>query len=554
MTRNGDTATQPELFDAIVVGAGFGGMHMLHSLRGMGLRAVAFETGTGVGGTWFWNRYPGARCDVESMQYSYSWDAALQKEWRWTERYASQPEILAYANHVADRFDLTRDIRFETRVEAAEWDAARAVWRVRTSCGGRTAEAEATWLILATGCLSAAKKPEIPGLDDFAGPVFHTGDWPHEGVDFAGKSVAVIGTGSSGIQAIPEIARQAASLTVFQRTPNYSIPASNRPLEDADFADWQAHYEERRRFAREQAPGGILYEPPIGEALTVDEDAFRKEMDRRWIVGGPNFRAAFTDVLVDEAANTRVADYVRDRVRAIVKDPETAEDLCPTDYPIFTKRICVDTGYFETFNRPNVSLVNLRRTPIEAITPAGVRTTEGETPFDAIVCATGFDAMTGAILAIDIRGEGGVRIADKWAEGPRAYLGLALAGFPNMFTITGPGSPSVLSNMIVSIEYHVELICRLIEAAKARQGALVAADREAEDAWVAHCGEVAAQTLYPRAASWYMGANVPGKPRVFMPYLGVDAYRRRVEAVAAEDWRGFDFAPAGQGAEAPSRA
>ncbi|MEE3101650.1 MAG: cyclohexanone monooxygenase, partial [Pseudomonadota bacterium] len=283
---------------------------------------------------------------------------------------------------------------------------------------------------------------------------------------------------------------------------------------------------------------------------TVDEAAFKKEMDRRWIVGGPNFRAAFTDVMVDADANTRVADYVRDRVRAIVDDPQTAEDLCPTDYPIFTKRICVDTGYFQTFNRPNVSLVNLRRTPIEAITPRGIRTTAGEQAFDAIVCATGFDAMTGAILAIDIRGEQGARIADKWAEGPRAYLGLALAGFPNMFTITGPGSPSVLSNMIVSIEYHVELIGRLIEASKARQGAVVAADRAAEDAWVTHVGEVAAQTLYPRAASWYMGANVPGKPRVFMPYLGVDAYRKRVEAAAAEDWRGFDFQPAGQGAEA----
>ncbi|MEC9431699.1 MAG: NAD(P)/FAD-dependent oxidoreductase [Pseudomonadota bacterium] len=545
MTQNGASAA-PESFDAIVVGAGFGGMHMLHSLRGMGLRAVAFETGTGVGGTWFWNRYPGARCDVESMQYSYSWDADLQRDWRWTERYASQPEILKYANHVADRFDLRRDIRFETRVEAATWDAARSLWRVRTSAG----EAEATWLILATGCLSAAKKPEIPGLDDFQGPVYHTGDWPHEGVDFAGKRVAVIGTGSSGIQAIPEIARQAASLTVYQRTPNYSVPASNRPLEDADFAEWQAEYPERRRFAREEAPGGILYEPPIGEALTVDEAAFKKEMDRRWIVGGPNFRAAFTDVMVDADANTRVADYVRDRVRAIVDDPQTAEDLCPTDYPIFTKRICVDTGYFQTFNRPNVSLVNLRRTPIEAITPRGIRTTAGEQAFDAIVCATGFDAMTGAILAIDIRGEQGARIADKWAEGPRAYLGLALAGFPNMFTITGPGSPSVLSNMIVSIEYHVELIGRLIEASKARQGAVVAADRAAEDAWVTHVGEVAAQTLYPRAASWYMGANVPGKPRVFMPYLGVDAYRKRVEAAAAEDWRGFDFQPAGQGAEA----
>ena len=549
MTQNGASAA-PESFDAIVVGAGFGGMHMLHSLRGMGLRAVAFETGTGVGGTWFWNRYPGARCDVESMQYSYSWDADLQRDWRWTERYASQPEILTYANHVADRFDLRRDIRFETRVEAATWDAARSLWRVRTSAG----EAEATWLILATGCLSAAKKPEIPGLDDFQGPVYHTGDWPHEGVDFAGKRVAVIGTGSSGIQAIPEIARQAASLTVYQRTPNYSVPASNRPLEDADFAEWQAEYPERRRFAREEAPGGILYEPPIGEALTVDEAAFKKEMDRRWIVGGPNFRAAFTDVMVDADANTRVADYVRDRVRAIVDDPQTAEDLCPTDYPIFTKRICVDTGYFQTFNRPNVSLVNLRRTPIEAITPHGIRTTAGEQAFDAIVCATGFDAMTGAILAIDIRGEQGARIADKWAEGPRAYLGLALAGFPNMFTITGPGSPSVLSNMIVSIEYHVELIGRLIEASKARQGAVVAADRAAEDAWVTHVGEVAAQTLYPRAASWYMGANVPGKPRVFMPYLGVDAYRKRVEAAAAEDWRGFDFQPAGQGAEATASA
>ncbi len=524
--------------DAVVVGAGFAGMLSLHRLRGMGLNTLAFEAATGVGGTWWWNRYPGARCDVESLQYSYSFDDSLQQDWTWTERYATQPEILDYAEHVADRFDLHRDIRFGARVTSARWDDAAGLWRIETDRGDR---AQARFLILATGCLSAARLPEIEGRDSFRGATYHTGDWPHEGVDFSGLRVGVIGAGSSAIQAIPEIARQAAQLTVFQRTANFSVPAWNRPLDAQEIARWKADYPALRRRARESTRNGIVMDPPVGEAARTDPDTREREFRRRWNMGGTQFGQTFSDLVVNPEANEAAAEFVRARIREIVQDPQTAADLCPTDYPIFTKRICVDTDWYATFNLPHVRLANLRRTPIERITETGVRTSDADHPFDAIVYATGFDAMTGAALAIDPQGRDGP-LSRKWAEGPRAYLGLQSAGFPNLFLITGPGSPSVLSNMIVSIEQHVEMIADLIAKMQAGDETRVEPSPEAEDAWVAHVNEVANATLFPRAASWYMGANIPGKPRVFMPYIGVDRYRAKVRRIADAGWEGFRFA------------
>ncbi|MBV1796711.1 NAD(P)/FAD-dependent oxidoreductase [Siccirubricoccus sp. G192] len=522
--------------DAVIVGAGFAGLYMLHRLRGLGLTVRVFEAADGVGGTWYWNRYPGARCDVESMQYSYSFSEALQQEWQWSERFAGQPEILRYANHVADRFDLRRDIRFETRVTAARFDEASGRWLVETDRGDRVS---AQYCIMATGCLSAARMPEIPGIESFAGGIYHTGHWPHAGVDFTGQRVAVIGTGSSAIQAIPVIAAQAAHLHVFQRTPNFSIPSRNQPMDAAYEALWKTDYAARRRQAREMRTG-ILY--PLNEqsALEVSPEERQREYEGRWETGGTAFMAAFKDLATSQAANDTAADFVRGKIRAQLRDPAVAEALQPRNHPIGTKRICVDTDYYATFNRDNVTLVDVRRSPIQAITPTGLRTRDSAHEFDSLVFATGFDAMTGALTRIDLRGRAGRSLAGKWAEGPRSYLGLMTAGFPNLFMITGPGSPSVLSNMIVSIEQHVDWITDCIRHLRARGLACIEATAEAEDAWVAHGNEVAERTLYPAANSWYMGANIPGKPRVFMPYIGgVGVYRQICSDIAGKGYEGF---------------
>ena len=533
------TPDSGSVLDIAIVGAGFGGMYMLYRARKAGLTARAFDTATDVGGTWYWNRYPGARCDIESMQYSYSFDDALQQEWNWSERFATQPEILDYARHVAERYDLRRDIRFETRIDSAVYDEADALWTLTTD-GGETVRAR--YAVMATGCLSTARLPDIPGRDSFAGATYHTGDWPHEGVDFTGLKVGVIGTGSSAIQAIPVIAEQAAQLTVFQRTPNYSVPARNQKMTEEYAQSWKQDYPRFRKEARETTRSGILYDFPKQGALEVDDAARQAEYEARWEKGGTNFASAFNDLLIDDEANFTAAEFVRERIREIVKDPDTAETLCPKDYPIFTKRICVDTDYFATFNKPTVTLVDLRKTPIDAITSKGVLTSDQEREFDAIVFATGFDAMTGALTSMDIRGRGGRSLKEKWAEGPRAYLGLMAEGFPNLFMVTGPGSPSVLSNMIVSIEQHVDMISDIVAHAEATGAKAVEATSEAEDAWVAHVNEVAGATLYPKAASWYMGANIPGKPRVFMPYIGVDRYRAQCNEVLENGFRGFAIA------------
>ncbi|MFI4933511.1 MAG: flavin-containing monooxygenase [Caulobacterales bacterium] len=521
--------------DAVVVGAGFGGLYMLHRLREAGFSVQGFEAGDNVGGTWYWNRYPGARCDVPSLYYSYTWDEELQKTWRWSEKYAAQPEILRYAGHVADRFDLRPLIAFETRVLSATFDEAADRWRVITDRGD---DISAHWLIMATGCLSTPRTPDIPGVETFAGEIYHTGAWPHEGVDFTGKRVAVIGTGSSGIQSIPQIAAQAEQVTVFQRTANFSIPARNTPLTERDIETFWKMYPEYIGMVK--GPG-MGFGGRSGELPLPDDEAQRQRYEELWAIGGAGFLAAWGNLLTNIDVNERAAQFVRDKIAAVVKDPKTAQALQPRDHPLGTKRICVDIDYFETYNRPNVKLVNLRATPIEEITPAAVRTSEATYPVDALVFATGFDAMTGALLAIDIKGAGGADFRAAWAEGPKAYLGLAVAGFPNLFLITGPGSPSVLSNMINSIEQHVEWIIRCLEHLRAEGLARIEADADAQEAWVAHVRRVADKTLFPRAASWYMGANIPGKPRVFMPYIGV-GYRKKCDDVAAAGYEGFELA------------
>jgi cyclohexanone monooxygenase len=522
--------------DVVIVGAGFAGLFMLHRLRGLGLSARVLESAGGVGGTWYWNRYPGARCDVESMQYSYSFSPDLQQEWVWTERYASQPEILRYANHVADRFDLWGDISLDTRVASAVLDANQLRWTVTTEAGDVYS---ARFCVMATGCLSNARVPDVPGLDGFAGETYHTGQWPHHEVDFSGKRVAVIGTGSSAIQAIPVIAAQAAHLTVFQRTPNFSVPAHNAPLRPADAQGWKADYPALRERARKMR-SGILYELNPQSALEVSEAERTRVYEARWLKGSTQFMAAFGDLLTSKAANDTAVAFLHDKIRGIVHDPATAEALLPRDHPVGTKRLCVDTGYFATYNRDNVTLVDLRRTPIAGITETAIRTTTTDHDIDCIVFATGFDAMTGALLRIDIRGRDGLSLAAKWAAGPRTQLGVMSAGFPNFFFVTGPGSPSVMSNMIVSIEQHVDWITDCLAYLRTHDAIGIEANPDAEDRWVAHVNEVADKTLYPTANSWYMGANIPGKPRIFMPYVGgVGVYRELCDAVAAQAYPGF---------------
>jgi cyclohexanone monooxygenase len=524
--------------DAIIVGAGFAGLYMLHRLRGLGLSAQVYEAGKGVGGTWYWNRYPGARCDVESMDYSYSFSDELQQEWKWTERYAAQPEILRYINHVADRFDLRRDIQLETRVTSAIFDEATSLWAVQTDRGDRVST---RFCIMATGCLSSAQVPKLKGLESFEGKWYHTGNWPHEGVDFTGQRVGVIGTGSSAIQSIPIIARQAAHLVVFQRTPNFSVPARNAPL-DPDFERRvKSIYPDYRREARRTRIGFVV-ERREQSALAVPPEERQREYEARWSRGGLGFTAIFEDLLTNKDANDTAAEFFREKIRATVRDPAVAETLVPQHYPVGTKRLCVDTDYYATFNRDNVTLIDIRKTPIEAITPHGLKTQAQDYTLDSIVFATGFDAMTGALMSIDIRGRAGQTLRQKWEAGPRTYLGLAVAGFPNLFAITGPGSPSVLSNMIVSIEQHVDWIADCIVYLREHRLASIEATALAQEAWVEHVNDVGNLTLYPQANSWYMGANVPGKPRIFMPYIGgVGAYRQKCDDVAAKGYEGFEL-------------
>jgi cyclohexanone monooxygenase len=532
-------ATHPLLhLDAIVVGGGLGGLYALHRLRKLGLNARAFEAGSGVGGTWFWNRYPGARCDVESMEYSYGFDDDLQQEWEWPERYGGQPEILRYINHVADRFDLRRDVILDTRVTSAEFDPASSTWTVRTDNGH---VARAPFCIMATGNLSTPRVPDFKGINAFKGKWYHSGLYPREGVDFTGLRVGVIGTGSSGVQMIPLIAEQAKHLHVFQRTANFSLPARNGPMDPETEQTHKAEYTSRRVAAYDTPFGIAGFPPPTKSALEATEAERNAKYESKWAEGGSiSFLYSYTDLLVNKVANDTASEFVRDKIRSIVRDPKVAELLAPKDHPIGTKRLCLDTNYYETYNRDNVTLVDVRSAPIQEITERGVKTADGEYELDAIVFATGFDAMTGALREIDIRVGNGPTLAEKWADGPLTYLGLMVSGFPNMFTITGPGSPSVKTQMIVAIEQHMDWIGDCLTAMKARGVTRIEPRPEAERDWVQHVNDVADGTLYPLANSWYVGANIPGKPRVFMPYVGGFAgYKRKCDAVAENDYEGF---------------
>ena len=523
--------------DAVVIGAGFAGLYMLHRLRDMGLSVRVFERGSGVGGTWYWNRYPGARCDTDSVEYSYQFSDALQQEWRWTERFATQPEILRYLEHVADRFDLRRDIRFGTTVTEAAFDEAAGCWRIATDDGARLS---ASYCIMATGCLSAVNRPEFDGLDRFAGEWYHTGAWPHEGVSFAGKRVGIVGTGSSAIQSIPLIAAEASHLTVFQRQANYTVPARNAPLDAAIYADIRAQYGELRQQAK-QTPTGCWWHVNPATADEMSPSARRRELEARWETGGLCMYSVFKDVLMNDEANEIAAAFIREKIRGLVHAPQVAALLSPHSF-VGCKRICLDTDYFATFNRPNVTLVDISDAPVEEITRAGLRTGGREYELDTIVFAIGYDAMTGPLLRVDIRGVGGQTLKAKWADGPRTYLGLLVEGFPNLFTITGPSSPSVLTNMVPAIEQHVEWIADCIANARACGRPRIEATREAEDGWMAHHEEVAAETLFPSCNSWYVGANVPGKPRKVTPYTGgFPTYIEKCDAVVANGYEGFSL-------------
>ncbi len=537
-----------ESYDVIVVGAGLAGLYQLYRLRELGLRTRVIDAADDVGGTWWWNRYPGARCDVQSLSYSYSFSPDLEQEWDWTEKYPTQPEILRYLNHVADRFDLRPDITFSTRVTAARYDEGTDRWTVTTDAG---AELDAQFLVMATGCLSTSKLPEVPGLERYRGRTHHTGRWGNEEVRFDGLRVGVIGTGSSGIQSIPIIAQQAADLTVFQRTPNFSIPAGNRPLTAAETAEMKASYREFRELQR-TSRAGIPGPEGTEYAVAASEEDRNARFQAAWEKGDlTSLTGTYIDILIDRGANELAAEFIRGKIRAVVDDPEVAETLSPRTFPFATKRPCLDTGYYQTFNRPNVHLVDLRKTPLAEFTETGLRTSEREYEFDAIVFATGFDAMTGALAAIKIIGRNGVSLASQWSAGPRNYLGVAMAGFPNLFTVTGPLSPSVLSNMAVSIEQHVEWISDCIAYLREHGYASIEATVAAQDEWVQHVADVGSFTLFPQADSWYMGANVPGKPRVFLPYIGgVGVFREKCAEVAAGGYEGFTLLRQGEPAMA----
>ena len=541
MTENATTH-----YDAVVIGAGFAGMYMLKRLRDeLGMNTLVYEAGDGVGGTWYWNRYPGARCDSESYIYCFSFDDDLLQEWNWSGKYPEQPEILRYLNHVADRFDLRSGIQFNTRVTAAHFNDDKGLWEVQTDQGDRVT---AQYVVTAIGCISTGQIPNIPGLDSFEGESHHTGAWPHDGVEFEGKRVGVIGTGSSGVQSIPVIARESEHLTVFQRTPQYTIPARHENVDQEFLKEVKANYDEIMQKSKTSA-AGMPFEFSEVSALEATEEERLETYERLWKKGGFSFifQSNF-DIALDRRANDTASEFIRGKIREIVKDPETAEKLLPRDHPFGSKRALIDTNYFDTYNRDNVDLVDIRHFPIEEITPTGLRTADGEEyEFDIIVFATGYDAMTGTFFKIDIRGRDGVELKEKWNEGPKTYLGLTTADFPNMFMITGPGSPSVLSNMPVSIEQHVEWISDFVEYLRERDVDIVDTDPQAEVEWVQHVNDIADQTMFMLADSWYLGANIPGKPRVFMPYAGgVGPYRERCDEIAANSYEGFVMSEASE--------
>ena len=523
------------VFDAVVIGAGFGGLYMLHRLRSLGLSVRVYEAGGGVGGTWYWNRYPGARCDVESMQYSYSFSEELEQEWEWSEKYSPQPEILKYANHVADKFNLHDNIYLNTRVERAVFDENKNRWFIHTDRGDRVSS---QFCVMAVGCLSAANIPQFEKLEGFNGDIYHTGEWPHGGVDFTGKNVGVIGTGSSAIQSIPIIAQQAKSLKVFQRTPNYAVPAWNSKMDPGYEKEVKANYPELRAKARSR-PAGVYFPFNFQPAVEASESERVSKYEEFWKRGGLPFLGAFGDLLFNAESNETAAEFARKKIREIVKDPMTADLLCPRN-TFGCKRLCVDTGYFEVFNEPHVSLIDISEKPIQEFFENGIIHDEKNHQLDSVVFATGFAAMTGSFDKIEIRGRNGLSLIDKWAAGPRTYLGLSTAMFPNFFMITGPGSPSVLASMIQSIEQHVDWIVDCIGHLRDIGAQTIEPIDKYEDDWVEHVNEVSKISLRSTCSSWYVGANIPGKPRVFMPYIGgFPVYVDRCNDVMTKGFEGF---------------
>ena len=525
--------------DVVVVGAGFAGLYQVLRLTRAGFKVRAIEKAPGVGGTWYWNRYPGARCDIESLTYSYSFDPQLEREWKWPDRYARQPDILRYIEHVADRYDLRRHFTFSTTVESAHYDEASKRWRVRTS-GGE--EISTQFFVMATGCLSKPLDMNFPGQAEFRGATYYTNRWPHDGVDFTGQRVGIIGTGSSSIQSTPLIAEQAKHLHVFQRTPQFAIPAWNHPISDEDMKKAQETYAEIRRLIS-YSEIGVAYEGPDHGAKQADPESLEKQLDFAWKRGGYLMLAAYPDLVTDRESSRIVSEWVKKKIRARIKDPKVADKLMP-QYLMGAKRLCVDTDYFETFNRDNVTLVDLRESPIERFTAKGIRTADGtEYELDAIVFATGFDAMTGSLLAVDIRGRGGMSLRDKWRDGAKNYLGVTISGFPNLFMITGPGSPSVLYNMVHSIEQNVDFVADAIEYVRRKGYASIEARAREERAWTNYVDWIAQQTIYVTVKSWYTGGNVEGKRIGFMPYAGGGlTYFEFTKQVADNDYRGFDLA------------
>jgi cation diffusion facilitator CzcD-associated flavoprotein CzcO len=527
-----------EHYDAVIIGAGVSGMYALHHLREMGLSVRVYDGASDVGGTWWYNRYPGARVDGPgSPFYCYTFSEELMKEWDWAETQSEQSAVLAYLEHVADRFDLRRDIQFETWVQDARYDEAAQRWTVETSTGVR---ASAQFLICAVGALSTANMPDIPGINDFAGECYHTGRWPHEPVSFEGKRVAVIGTGSSGIQSIPEIAKEAAHVTVLQRTPQYAFPAGNRPITPEDMADARANWESIR--AKMYAhPGGFPCDTHARMALDDTPEERRALFEKLWQRGSFHFFLdGYNDIAMSEEANASLADFVRDKILERVRDPEIAEKLMP-DHFVMTKRPILEDGYFETFNRDNVTLVDLREDPIERFTPTSVVTRTGEHPIDVLVLATGFDAISGTMLRLNPKGRGGVSLKERWSDRFHNYLGLQVAGFPNLFMIHGPGSPGVFYNMPLGAERQMDWIGNCIRHLSERELGAVEPTTASEEAWGNEVSALADITLFPRTDSWWTGANIPGKPRYFSAYLIGMNYYQRISDVAAGDYEGFVF-------------
>ena len=532
--------------DAIVVGAGFAGLYALHRLEKEGFRVRAFEAAPDVGGTWYWNTYPGARCDAQSIVYCYMFDEALHRDWKWSEHYATQPEILRYLQYVADRYDLRHRISFSTRIERAWFDDVRKEWIVATDHGE---EVRTRWLFLATGALSVGRLPDIAGIESFKGQSCHTGSWPREGVDFTGKRVAVIGTGSSGVQIIPEIAQQAAQMTVFQRTPAFVAPARSREISEAEREEFAREFDEYRWRMRRGDMSGIgdvllsgHLPPPHPSAAGIPPEEIDTLLEGRWGVGGALVMRLFRDLMINRETNNIVADFFRKKIREVVTDPEVADRLTPRDYPFGSKRICIGSGYYETFNRKNVRLIDISSNPIRRITEDGIELEDEQLEFDTIVYATGFDAITGALLSMDIRGKGGDSLKEAWSQGARSYLGLAVADFPNLFTITGPGSPASLSTVTVSIEQHVDWLADLMIHARSHGFTQIEAGAEAQARWCEQVQEAVERTLFLQGKSWYRGANIPGKPQVFLAYVGgVGTYRQICDDVAADGYRGLEF-------------